>query len=521
MNKRIKHFLIPLLCCLLLFTLAACGKNNAENNNNNSEEPKGAPARDTIKVAIGGDNGTLVPASISGGFVGVVRQYMEVLVDFKADGEPVWVLATDIEEVSTEKWIIHLREGVTFSNGNKFDANDVWFTFEYYLSDPMRSMFLSCFDLENSKIIDDYTIEVALSSYSIQQMGSLSQVYILDAESFDEDDFVMNPIGTGPYVVDEYVINSHLYMKANENYWGEKPKIKNLHYIILNEDAQVVNAIQSGMVDVAAIPAQDLEFVKTLTDYNVETYYTVFAPTVSFNLTQNSIMNNLDARLAVCHALDRQAIVDLVYFGNAEVLDYPVSMHCIDYEPDLGNLHPTYSIGKDVERAREHAEKAGLVGKDIVAITNGGSQYVAEAEILQANMREIGVNVIINNYDAASYFSVSQDPTAYDVALYAAASPQGLAVGLLYEYVLWGAAQYREGWPEYDRYIELGAAAVANPDPVSRKEMLREMSQMFVDAVPWYGICDMMQGVAIHKDLRGVEFWNSGGMRFVEWYWAE
>ena len=152
MNKRIKHFLIPLLCCLLLFTLAACGKNNAESNNNNSEEPKGAQARDTIKVAIGGDNGTLVPASISGGFVGVVRQYMEVLVDFKADGEPVWVLATDIEEVSTEKWIIHLREGVTFSNGNKFDANDVWFTFEYYLSDPMRSMFLSCFDLENSKL---------------------------------------------------------------------------------------------------------------------------------------------------------------------------------------------------------------------------------------------------------------------------------------------------------------------------------------------------------------------------------
>ena len=83
-----------------------------------------------------------------------------------------------------------------------------------------------------------------------------------------------------------------------------------------------------------------------------------------------------------------------------------------------------------------------------------------------------------------------------------------------------GAAQYREGWPEYDRYIELGAAAVANPDPVSRKEMLREMSQMFVDAVPWYGICDMMQGWRSTK-TEGVEFWNSGGMRFVEWYWAE
>ncbi|MDR2356632.1 MAG: ABC transporter substrate-binding protein [Oscillospiraceae bacterium] len=540
MSKRIAALM---LCCISVITFTACKKETAgggedtaspsiteeDRSNSASDTPSGdqpagsegtpASAGDTLNVAISGDSGTLVPSKITGNFVGVVRQYMEVLVDYKSDGTPVWLLATDIEEVSTSQWIIHCREGVTFSNGNAFDAKDVWFTFEYYLNDPMSANFLTCLDMGNSKIIDDYTIDLALSSYSMQQMGSLSQIYILDSESFDEEDFVMNPVGTGPYVVDEYVVNSHLYMKANPDYWGEKALIENLNYKVFNEDAQIVTALQTGTVDVSAIPAQDVEFAKTLSGYNVESYHTVFAATMTFNLNPVSVMNNLDARLAVCYAVDRDAMVDLVYFGNATKLDYPVSMYCLDYTPELGNLHPTYSVGRDIERAKEHAEKAGLVGKDIVVITNGSTAYITEAEILQANLKEIGVNVIINNYDAASYFTVTQDPAMYDISLYAAASPQGYAVGMLYDYVLWGAAQYAEGWPGYDTYLKLGADAVANPDPESRKETLLEMSRMFVEITPWYGLCDQTASLAINEELGGVEIWNSGGLRFAEWYW--
>lgn len=541
MKTTLKRCLTLLLCLAVLFALVACGKESTADEKGSDKESvsgdtpgketdKGAPdesgskepvsAKDTINIAITGDSGTLVPTKIMGSFVGIVRQYMEVLVDFKADGTPVWVLATGIEEVSPSQWIIHCREGVTFSNGNKFDAHDVWFTLERYLSDPMTAMFVPCFDIENSKLIDDYTIDLALSSYSAMQMGSLSQVYILDAESFDEDDFVMHPVGTGPYIVTEYVINSHVYMEANENYWGEKAKIKNLHYKVFNEDAQIVNAIQSGAVDVSSVPGQDIEFVESLGKFDVNKYYTVFAPTVSFNMDPRSIMSNIDARLAVCYATDRQAMVNLAYFGNAEVLHYPVSQHCLDYEDSLADLHDTYSVGRDLDRAREYAEKAGLVGKDIVVITNGASVYVTEAEILQANLKEIGVNVIINNYDGASYMSVSNDPSMFDISLYAVASPQGYAVGMLYEYVMWGAASYST-WDKFEEYIALGAAAVAEPDPAARKDMLREMSQLFVDGVLWYGICDQMAAVATHKDLVGVEFWNSGGMRIAEWYWGK
>ena len=531
-----KKALAILLILCMVFALAACGSgdkkpadggstasgNSPSGGGDSSNSPSGggsASTKDTLTVAMAGDNGSLNPFDISGGFVGIVRQYMEVLLDYKQGMEKVWVLATDIEEVSTSQWIIHLREGVTFSNGNKFDAHDVWFTFEYCMADPVLIRYIPTFDLENSKVLDDYTIDLRLKYYEVTQMDALSMLYILDAESFDEDSFVTNPIGTGPYVVTDYVINSHVHMKANENYWGGKAKIENLNIKVLNEDSQMVNAIQAGTVDVTRIPTQDVEFVETLPGYNIETVYNVFCPNVSFNVSENSIFNNLDARIAVCHALNRQTVIDLAYFGYASIVDYPISMYCRDYESRLANLHPVYSVGYNLDLAKEHAEKAGLVGQDIVVITNGSSQYIATAEIMQANLKEIGVNVIIQNYDAASYYSVSTDLTRFDISLYATASPQQLAVGMLYSYVLYSASLSAGGWPGYDRFMEIGVAAIANPSTEERSDALFEMTQIFTDACLWYGLCDQMAATAVNVGLGGVEFWSNGDCRYGDWYW--
>ena len=505
------------------------GANNAGNANNASPAGGGgdggenAPggivsARDTLTVATSQDSGTLLASQMMGAFMGVGRQYMEVLVDFEADGTPIWELATSIEEVSTSQWIIHCREGVTYSNGSKFDAHDVWFTFERYVNDPRGNFFLSCFDLPNSKIIDDYTIDLALSSYSVMQMGSLCQIFILDAETFDEDDFVLNPVGTGPYVVTEYVTNSHVYMKARDDYWGGKPYIENLHFKVVNEDSQIVNSIEAGALDIARLPDQEREYVKTLGNFDVREYYTVMAPTISFNMNEVSPMSNLDARLAICYAADRQAIINMAYFGYGNVSQYPVSEHVYDFEPRLANMHPTYSTGKNLDLAREYAEKAGLIGKDIVAMTNGGSAFVTTAEVLQANLKEIGVNLIISNYDGASYMTAMSDPTTHDLTCYMVSSPQCLAVGMLYEYVMWGAANYAS-WDRFDEYMELCRTAVAEPDQAKRSDMLFEMSQMFMDATPWYAIGDMTGSVAIASDLGGAIMIGSGMMLYKTFYW--
>ncbi len=549
--KKATRIIAVLLCLVMVLGLAACGSkeqapapsNPGTSSNTPAPEKKdntvdvvvsneGAgktedvtqretvdvvSARDTLTIATSGDNGTLLPSKIAGNFVGIVRQYMETLIDFKADGTMVYVLATDIEQSETA-FIVHLREGVTFSNGNPFNADDLMFTINYYMSDPQQAMMFSAINTEGCEKIDEYTVKIALNFYSAMLIGSFSQFYLYDAESFDENDMVMHPIGTGPYVVTDYVINSHVDLVANENYWGEKAKIKKLHYKVLNEDAQIVNALEAGEVDIAAVPAQDREYAATLDKYNSLSYYTVFTPTMQFNL-YSDVVGDVVARRAICHALDREAICNLVYFGNATVLDFPVSMHSLDYSEDLANMDDTYAIGYNPELAKQLADECGLTGKTLTIITNGMSTYVTEAEILQANLKDIGVEAKIVNYDTASYWTASTDPENYDIALYAAASPQCYAVGCMYEYVMWGPTTYG-AWDKYQDYLDLGAAAVANPDPAARKDYLVEMTKLFEEGIPWYGICDMKNTLAINAQLEGVEIWNSGIMHLSDWYWA-
>ncbi len=543
-----KKIVALLLAVLMVLSLAACGggggstpapsdsaapASNSPSGGGSSSEPaastepaaSGEPAapgeivsaRDTIRVGITGDTGNLNATTST--FANVSFQYREPLFFTDQNGNPIWLLATGKEDLSDTEWLIHLREGVTFSNGSPFTAEDVMFSLERMLAGSGK-MFIADIDLEKSEIVDDYTIILRLSRANMQQWGSMINVLIVDKETYDEDEAVTRPIGTGAYVVTDYVMNSHLYMKANENYWGGKPPIENLQYIIITEDAQALNAMQTGTVDTVNVPTQDVEYASTLSDFNMVSYYLRYSTDMQFNVTDQSIFNNLDARLAVCYAADREAMVNLAYFGCGDVLHFPVSQHMYDYDDSLADLHDIYSHGHDVELAKQYAEKAGLVGQTIRVITNGGSAFVTEAEILQANLKEIGVTVQIDNYDAASFFNVYYDPSMYDIAMFAHSSPQGYAAGLLAENPMWSENSFK-GWDKYYDYVAFGEKVLATMDDAARKEMLREETEMFEEGVLWYGICDTTANVAVRKGLEGVEIFNSGTLLYKTWYWTE
>lgn len=509
MKKKIFCVVSMLLCMVMLFSLCACGGKK-------TDTPE---AKDTLNIAISGDNGTLVPFKITGSFVGIVYQFAEPLVNFTEDGKIDWCLATGIDEVSPNEWIVHVREGVKFNNGNEFDAEDVLFTVETYLNDPQQAMMYSALDLASSEVIDKYTVKLGIANYSAMLMGSISQMIMLDKESYDADKMVMSPIGTGPYEVTDYVVNSHVDLVARDDYWGEKAKIKHLHYKIMNEASQIVSALETGTVDVAPVSAQNREKVDGLGKFNLTTYSAKWSATIDFNMAKGALLADVNARRAICHAIDRDAIVNNVYFGAAEKLDYPVSMHCLDYSDKLKNLDDTYAIGYNPELAKEYAEKAGLIGQTLTIVTNGSSEYVTTAELIQMNLKAIGVEAKIVNYDPASYWGNAHDPTTFDIAVYAASSPQGYAIGLIYEYIMW-SPEIKTAWDGLDAYLAQGLAAVANPDPAAREAELLDMSKQFEEQVLWYGLCDVLNCIAASKDLQGLKLWNAGIVHYSDCSWA-
>ncbi|NLN07885.1 MAG: ABC transporter substrate-binding protein [Firmicutes bacterium] len=525
MARTKKALVLLLAVLLLLLPFVSCAGRKTDNSNGNTntnntnsgnvaEEPDDSER--TLRIQAMQDSGTLYPLGVTGGFVSPLYAFYEPLYDTRADGSRRWVLATGLERITDLNYTLTIREGITFSNGNPLTAEDVMFSMELCRDNPQFSLNVKVVDFEKTKVIDDYTIDLWYTEYNASQEPGFASMFVLDKESFDEVALSRNPIGTGPYVVTDYVVNSHLRVKARDDYWGEKPRIKNIEFRIINEDAQIINALETGALDLSRVPILEADYVESL-GYNIRISNGRYNYVTLFSMLPDSPLGSKEARWAVCHAIDREAIIDFVYEGKSTITDYPASHFLADFEPRFRNLHETYSIGYNPERARELAEQSGLVGKKLRIINNGSSDAVTISEILQENLLAIGVESEIINFDQATYFGTMMDANNFEIAIFTPSAPSMLAVDILAMYLTFIPL----GWtgPERDHYGQLSMGALTTYDPASRQEQLFEVIKYFVDFCPWYGLCEVVSTLAIAPDLKGVEYMIAGSIYYQDMYW--
>ena len=540
--EKSKKILALLLVCLMIFTVVSCGgggngggndtpaaspsaDNPAGNSPGGSSPGESSPGGNTgnadsgreLNVAVTQDSGTLYPIGSAGNWVTAIYCIYDALLDTYPDGTRRWILAEGIDPIDEIHSTMRIRKGVTFSNGNPLTADDVLFSMELYSKDPTFGLVTKVVDFSKTAVIDDYTIDLWYTNYNASQEVGLCQCWIMDKESFDEISMATNPIGTGPYVVKDYVVNSHLSLEAREDYWGGAPTIKNLNLKVINETSQIINAIETGEVDAAAIPIKDVNYVRDI-GYDVEVIAGGGASTVSYNMSPDSPLASKEARWAISMAIDRQAIADLLYGGLSSVPAYPASHAATDFEPRFANIHEIYSVGYNPDRARELAEQAGLVGKTLRIVTNGADDYITIAEIMMENLRDIGITVEIVNYEMASYFSVINDPTAWDIAMATTSTPSALASDALGMYLMFNP----QGWsgPDYSDYMALSAKALGTFDPAQASEYLYQTIVMFEDFCPWYALCETMYSRAKVPELKGVQYMLAQNVYYQDVYWG-
>ncbi len=141
------------------------------------------------------------------------------------------------------------------------------------------------------------------------------------------------------------------YCRSPRRLLGRTSAIKKVVFQVKIEDSQRVNALTTGDVDYAVIPIKDFDYVGSLGGYNVDLQSSAAVECAFFNLSPDGVLGTLEARLAVMHAIDRQALVDMVYGGMVATPSWPVSDAAYGYEPAFGNLE-VYAHGYDVEKAR-------------------------------------------------------------------------------------------------------------------------------------------------------------------------
>ena len=536
------RLLAILLCLVLLLPLAACG--NTQNSNSdgssqdttspsqgnasdasNASDPSGPASaeKDTLTIALRNDAGSLDASLINTDTYAAVNCIQETLWDVTEDNEVIMLLAESVDMVSDTEWVVHLRQGVTFSNGNPFTADDVVFSIQKHKeSGASGSARVQTIDAEKTHVMDDYTLSMHLVAPSIANWTVTAMLVIYDAESYDPDTGSQNPIGTGPYVLKEYVPNSYLNLERREDYWGELPDAKYLNFRILAETSQRVNALETGLVDVAPLATDDVEYVKTLAGFNVDSRYTGNFKFIGFNLGPNSkYYQNIDARRAVAHAVDPQAIIDAVYLGQGKVMYAAVPDLCFDFEDRFNKMDSTYEIGYDVELANELAQSSGLAGQTVKMITDGSAEAIKTAEIVQNMLSAIDVTVEINNYDAATVWQMLYDPDAvYDMAAGNGIAPNRRVGDQLLNGVRYSPTMSAPGaFPDVEEYLELAPLCMSILDDAERSELLYDMLGRYEKYVLHFALCNILYSNAYSTsiDLDSLVYtFGTGAARYAD-----
>lgn len=284
---------------------------------------KGETARkDSVIIAIGTEPETLDPTQGWGhGNAPIVQSTLvkyTAELSFQNDLASEYTLSED-----GLVWTFTLRDDAYFTDGERVTAADVVFTLET-AKKAQGSVDLTY--LEKAVATSDTTVELTLSQPTSIFLNTLASIGIVPEHAYDEN-YGMNPIGSGPYKFVEWRKQEQIIFTANEDYYGTAPAIKNVTVVFMSEDAALA-AVQSGQVDVAYSTA-------TLGTTQVDGYEVIgikAADNRGFTLpvlpdegktTQsgapigNNVTCNLEIRQAIAYAIDRQLIADRVLNGFA------------------------------------------------------------------------------------------------------------------------------------------------------------------------------------------------------------
>ncbi len=344
----------------------------------------------------------------------------ETLVNITADGyEGCLAESWDISE-DGKTYTFHIRDGVKFSDGEVCDANAIKANFDAIIENKDRHTWLEMMNLlVGVSAPDDKTFVIELSEpyYPLLTELGVTRPFAMISPKAMKDgstkDGVNAYIGTGPYVLTDFVTDEYAVFEANENYWGEQPKIKKITVKVIPDNQTRILALEKGEIDM--IFGKNMIDADAINQYTGNDKFTVSLsdPTSTRQIVLNTtkeVLTDKEVRQALQHATNKQAISDGIFYGleqPAYTLFAKTVPYCdIDLEP----------YAYDVEQAQSMLDEAGwVVGADKIREKDGqklnidllyNSDSVTEkaiAEYLQSEYQKIGISLNIHGEEEQSY----------------------------------------------------------------------------------------------------------------------
>lgn len=344
----------------------------------------------------------------------------ETLVNITEDGyEGCLAEGWDISE-DGKTYTFHIRPNVKFSDGEVCDAYAIKANFDAIIENKDRHTWLEMMNLLVGVSAPDestFIIELSEPYYPLLTELGVTRPFAMISPAAMKDgstkDGVNAYIGTGPYVLKEYVTDEYAIFIANENYWGEQPAIQEIKVKVIPDNQTRILALEKGEIDF--IFGKNMIDADAINKYQDNDKFSVALsdPTSTRQIvlnTTNELLSDKVVRQAIQHATNKQAISDGIFYGleqPADTLFAKTVPYCdIDLEPYTYNIE---------EASTMLAEAGWTKGKDNILQKNGqrmslgllyNSDSVTEksiAEYLQSEYRALGIELKIHGEEEQSY----------------------------------------------------------------------------------------------------------------------
>lgn len=441
----------------------------------------------------------------------VLDHIFETLFELSPEAEIVNKLATSFEVGADGRtYTMTLREGVTFSDGTPFNADAVKANLERIQDPASQAAYANLISPINEiNVIDDYTIELR----SDEPFGPV-QVHLAHSGlamisptvlAQGNDHVAANPVGTGPFVMEQWRQGEEVIIKKRDDYWGEPAKLDRVVFRQIVDDGARLVELEAGTADIAIrVPSTEVSRVELNPNLTLDRTPGLRTIYLYFN-TQNAPFDNVQVRQAFNYAVNNEAIVGSLLAGAGRASDAPMAPAVFGYAEQTPYTY-------DPAKARQMLEDAGFDFNQTITIHHPTGRYPADALIaaaVQQNLQAIGVNVELTTLEWTTYLDVVRTPV----------DQNDVQIGLLgwgvatmdADYALvemfysgqWPAAGFNLGFyenPAVDAALDLGRNTA---DVDTRLAAYAEAQALIWEDAPWIFLHSELQLTGLRTNIEG------------------
>lgn len=415
--------------------------------------------------------------------------------------------------------VLKIRDGVKFHDGTPMTCEDVIFSLQYDLAQPPNSS--AAATIKDYKITGDNEVTIYLNYpykpivafLATPNMSIISQAFYEKCEK-DGTNFQRVENGTGPYILTDWQAGVSLTMKANEDWWDGDLAIKDVTFEVAQDSTTAALMIENGQADAYFSPAasdvQRLDDLDTVTNEWALSYSTYM---LFFN-TSKAPFNDPAVREALTYGIDRQAVLQGGMSNIGIPQPFPVSPGFFGYQEDF--VVNEYNL----ETAKQKLAEAGYPegSLSITMRTSSDSWYKNPAQVVQAQLQDMGINCELEIMENAAFQSEVLTNHDFEIAYYNSYAFVNDADVQLWEYYNSKGSRNFSGVnsPEIDELLLTARQSLDDQERLDCYNQIAELNR----TNNWYiYILTSCNNMVHSADLKGIYGMNNGVYKLYTWSW--